>query len=213
MLSGLALMPGGVAMLLMMPVSGAITGRVQPKYLMAFAMCMVALAMWHSTSLSPNADFSFFVWMRVFQVMALPFLFIPISTAAYAGLPPDKTNQASALINVARNLGGSIGVSAATAMLAQRGQFHQSRLVEHIYPSSEAFQQFSQNAAGFLTGQGVATADAQSRAMALLGQQIQNQSSLLAYGDVFWLFAIFAAGMVPLALTLRSVDPAAKPAH
>jgi DHA2 family multidrug resistance protein len=181
---------------------------------MAFAMSMVALAMWHSTALSPDADFDFFVWMRVFQVVALPFLFIPISTAAYAGLPPDKTNQASALINVARNLGGSIGVSAATAMLAQRGQFHQSRLVESIYPSSQAFQQFSNNAGGYLAPQGFAGTDTQSHAIALLGQQIQAQSSLLAYVDVFWLFAIFAALMVPLALTLKSVKAGqGAPAH
>ena len=56
--------------------------------------------MWHMTALAPNADFSFFAWARIYQTIGLPFLFIPISTASYAGLAPEQTNQASALINV-----------------------------------------------------------------------------------------------------------------
>jgi DHA2 family multidrug resistance protein len=205
MLSGLALMPGGVAMLIMTPISGQVSGKIQPKYLMAFAMCMVALAMWHSASLSPDANFGFFAWMRVFQVVALPFLFIPITTAAYAGLPAEKTNQASALINVARNLGGSIGVSLASALLAQREQFHQSRLVEHIYPSSPAYRQAVDNASRHFAEQGASMPDAQHQALGQIGQMIQNQSALLAYMDVFVAFAIFAALMVPLALMLKPV--------
>jgi DHA2 family multidrug resistance protein len=214
MLSGLALMPGGIAMLIATPISGQISGKVQPKYLMAFAMCVVALAMWHSTSLSPDASFGFFATMRVFQVAALPFLFIPISTAAYAGLPAEKTNQASALINVARNLGGSIGVSLAGALLAQREQFHQSRLVEHLYPSSPTYSQAIGNIARYFAAQGFALPDAQRRAIAQVGQMVQNQSALLAYMDVFFAFAVFAAIMVPLALTLKSVTMSkAAPAH
>ena len=213
MLSGLALMPGGIAMLIATPISGAVSGRAQPKYLMAFAMCVVALAMWHSTAISPDANFGFFATMRVFQVVALPFLFIPISTAAYAGLPPEKTNQASALINVARNLGGSIGVSLAGALLAQRAQFHQSRLTEHLYPSSPTYSEALQNAARRFAEQGFSLPDAQRRAIAQIGQLVRDQSALLAYMDVFFAFAIFAAVMVPLALTLKSVQAGAAPPH
>ena len=65
----------------------------------------------YSTTLTPDASFDYFAWVRLYQTVGLPFLFIPINTVAYDGLPPDKTNQASALMNVARNLGGSIGIS------------------------------------------------------------------------------------------------------
>ena len=67
----------------------------------------------------PDADFSYFAWARVWQMMGLPLLFIPINIVAYAGLPAEKTNQASALINVARNLAGGIEVSLANAVVAQ----------------------------------------------------------------------------------------------
>jgi DHA2 family multidrug resistance protein len=186
---------------------------VQPKYLMAAAMCVLTLAMWHSTALAPDASFSFFARMRVFQVVAMPFLFIPITAVAYAGLPPEKTNQASALINVARNLGGSIGVSLAGALLVQREQFHQSRLVEHLYPSSPIYSQALRNAAQHFVAQGSSAPDAQHQAIGQIGQMVQNQSALLAYMDVFFAFAIFAALMVPLTLMLKPVEGGAPAAH
>ena len=68
-LSGLALMPGGFAMLVLMPVAGKVGGSAQLKYLIAAGMLVIALAMWHMTSLAPNADFSFFAWSRIYQMV------------------------------------------------------------------------------------------------------------------------------------------------
>jgi DHA2 family multidrug resistance protein len=139
-LSGLVLMPGGIAMLCLMPGAGLITNYFPPKYLIAAGMLIVGLGIWHMTSLSPQASFDYFAWARIYQTVGLPFLFIPIITASYSDLPPERTNEAASLINVARNLGGSIGVALSTTLLARREQFHQTRLVESIYPSSTSYQ-------------------------------------------------------------------------
>ncbi|HEY2754399.1 MAG TPA: DHA2 family efflux MFS transporter permease subunit, partial [Pseudolabrys sp.] len=211
-LAGLSMMAGGVAMLVMMPVSGALSSRVQPKYMMAAGMGIVALAMWHMTSLVPNASFDFFSWGRVFQMLGLPLLFIPINIAAYAGLGPEHTNQASALINVARNLGGSIGISLANTEIAQRSQFHQARLVEHVYPSSLAYKHTVQQMTDYFIAQGSSLAQAQGQVIGWIGQMVENQAALLAYIDVFRQAALFAAIMVPLVLLLlRPVDQKAAP--
>src|SRR5262249_37041767 len=164
-LSGLALMPGGLAMLVMMPIAAQTTKIVSPKYLMAFGLLVLAFAMWHLTSLTPDASFSFFAWARSYQMIGMPFLFIPITTASYADLPPEKTNQASALINVARNLGGSIGVSMAITELAQRSQFHQARVTEHLIPSTLGFQETLGHVAAYFASQGASHADAQRQAI------------------------------------------------
>jgi DHA2 family multidrug resistance protein len=207
MLSGLALMPGGFAMLLLMPVAGQAANRVQPKYLIAGGLFIVALAMWHMTSLVPNADFAYFAWARVWQMIGLPLLFIPINMVAYADLPPEKTNQASALINVARNLGGSVGVSLANTVVAQRAQFHQARLTEHLAPSLLNYQETIRRVTEFFLSQGDSLATAQHQAIGWVGQLVENQSALLAYIDVFWSYAVFAGLMVPLALLLmRRID-------
>jgi DHA2 family multidrug resistance protein len=129
-------MPGGLALLVMMPIAAQTMKIIQPRYLMALGMAILAVAMWHFTSLTPDASFDYFAWVRVYQMIGMPFLFVPITTASDAGWPPEKTNQASALINVARKLGGSIGVSMANTLLAQRAQFHQVRVTEHLVPSS-----------------------------------------------------------------------------
>ena len=200
MLSGLAMMPGGIAMLLLMPVAGQVTGRIQPKYLMTFGLIGIAVSMWYSTSLTPDASFDYFSWVRVYQMVGLPFLFIPINTVAYDGLPQDKTNQASALMNVARNLGGSIGISLANVVLTQRAQFHQSRLVESTVPSSPAFQSMLQSMTNYFIHQAASSGEASNRAMAFIGQLVQTQATILAYIDVFHVCAIAAALMIPIVL-------------
>jgi DHA2 family multidrug resistance protein len=213
MLSGLVLMPGGVAMLLMMPVTAQLSNLVLPKYLMAVGMLILALALWHFTSLAPTANFDYFAWARVFQMVGLPLLFVPITTASYAGLPPEKTNQASALINVARNLGGSIGVSMAITLIAQREQFHQFRLTEHLVPSSPQYQEALRQAAAHFVAHGASHADAQREAMGWLGMLVQTQATLLSFIDVFWVLAIFVAVLIPVALLLlRPVSQPGAPA-
>jgi MFS transporter, DHA2 family, multidrug resistance protein len=202
MLSGLALMPGGIAMLLLMPVAGQATGRIEPKYLMVLGLTMIALSMWYSTSLVPDASIGYFAWLRAYQMVGLPFLFIPISTVGYDGLPPDKTNQASSLINVARNLGGSVGISLANAELARRSQFHQARLIENAAPSSPEFQSTLDKMTQYFMQHGSAQADAHRQAMGLIGKLIEQQATMLAYIDLFWLGAIVAVVMIPTVLIL-----------
>jgi DHA2 family multidrug resistance protein len=207
MLSGLAMMPGGLAMLLMMPLIGQIAGRAQPKYWIAIGFTIIALAMWYSTSLSPDASFGYFATVRVFQTIGMPFLFIPVNSVAYAGLPQQKTSEGSALMNVARNLGGSIGVSLANTELVQRSQFHQARLVENLNPSSPAFQSTLHNLTQYFTQFG-SPASAQGRAMGYMGQLVADQAALLGYIDIFYSWSIFAAVLVPVVLVLiRRVEP------
>jgi DHA2 family multidrug resistance protein len=207
MLSGLAMMPGGMAMLIMMPIVGQIAGRTQPKYWIAIGFTIIALAMWYSTSLTPDASFSYFATVRVFQTIGMPFMFIPINSVAYTGLPQQKTAEGSALINVARNLGGSIGVSLANTELVQRSQFHQARLVENLIPSSPTFQSALHNLTQHFTQFGP-PASAQGRAIGYMGQLVADQAALMGYIDIFYSWSIFAAVLVPIVLLLiRRVGP------
>jgi MFS transporter, DHA2 family, multidrug resistance protein len=200
-LSGLALMPGGLAMALMMPVGGFLSSRVAPKYLIGCGLTLVALSMWHLTSLSPDANFGFFAWARIYQTVGLPLLFIPILSSSYLGLPPNKTDQASALINVARNVGGSMGISLANTALVNGAQIHRNYLADHLVPSSPAYQQMLRDAVAQFSAV-AARPDAERRAYALIDQIVQQQATLLSYIDVFALFAIVAALLAPIAFVL-----------
>ena len=96
--------------------------------------------MYQLTNVYGDLDFWFFARTRMALGVGLPLIFIPIITASYDGIPPNRVDMASALINAARNTGGSIGVSIASNVLTHREQFHQSRLIEHITPSSPQYQ-------------------------------------------------------------------------
>jgi DHA2 family multidrug resistance protein len=204
--AGLALSPGGLVTMVMMFMAGQLTSRIQPKYLIAVGATIIALSMYDMTRLNPELNFGFFVWSRCILGLGLPLIFIPITAASYGGLRPDQTDQASALINAARNTGGSVGVSIASNVLAHREQWHQSRLVEHITPSDPSFNEAMRGMQNFFMQQGASSADAKSRAMALIGQQVTQQASYLAYIDVFLVLAVISALAVPLALILRNID-------
>lgn len=206
MLAGLALSPGGVATMMLMPVAGRLVSVVQPKYLIMFGAAVAALSMWHMTGLTGDISYGYAALARIYLAIGLPFLFLPVTTASYDGVPPEKTNQASALINVARNIGGSIGVAVAQTLLAQRQQFHQSRLIEHAAPSDLGYQQTIDAMTRYFQAQGSNASDAASQAVAWVGKTLQQQVDFLAYIDVFWSLAIIAALLIPIAATLRSID-------
>ncbi|HLJ72345.1 MAG TPA: EmrB/QacA family drug resistance transporter, partial [Roseiarcus sp.] len=145
------------------------------------------------------------------QMAALPMLFLTITSFSYVGLPPGKSGQAAALINVARNLGGSIGVSAAQTLLAQREQFHQSRLAENLYSSSLAYNHTLMQAASFFTGQGTSAEDARHQAIAWIGRSLTTQAAYLSYIDVFAALSLFAAALIPIAFLLQKVDLGSAP--
>jgi len=204
--AGLALMPGGFAAMTSMMAAGQVSRFIQPRYMMAGALIAISLALYHFTALAPDADFWWFAWARVFQMAGIPFLFLVITSYSYVGLPWGKSGQASALINVARNLGGSIGISAVQTLLARAEQFHQSRLVAEVSPTSIAYLNTVRLASSYFARHGTPSPDAQHQAIAWVGQTVMNQAALLSYIGVFADLALFALLLVPLSFLLQRVD-------
>ena len=116
------------------------------------------------------------------------------------------TDHAAALLTVARNIGSAIEVSIANNLLAHGGQFHQSRLVEITGVSVISYQDSMRQIAGYFHANGSSVAQAHEQAFAWIAQQVQIQSSLLAYIDVFWVMTLISAATVPLAFCLRNVN-------
>jgi DHA2 family multidrug resistance protein len=182
-----------------------LAAKVQPKYLIVAGAVLIALSMYGMTNVYGDLGFWFMARSRMLLGVGLPLVFVPIMAASYDGIPPSKTDQASALINAARNTGGSIGVSIVSNVLTHREQFHQSRLVERVIPSSTTYQDTLQQVTGFFTAQGSSLAQAHDQAIQWIGAQLQAQASFLAYMDAFWVLMLISLAAVPLALTLRNV--------
>jgi DHA2 family multidrug resistance protein len=188
--AGLTLGAAGLLTILLMPAAGILTGRfVQPKLLTAIAFSGIALAMWYSAGLDPLIGFWDLSAARMLLAMWLPFLFIPLNSIALVGVPADRSNEASALINLMRNLGGSVGISYTTTLLAYREQFHHARLAEHITPYN-----------GFGAGMDLGP----------ISRALQTQAVALSYVDIFTALAVIAVGSAILALLLPRMPKGAR---
>jgi DHA2 family multidrug resistance protein len=191
--SGLTLGVGGIATLVLMPVAGIVTGRlIQPKWLILMAVLGTGWSMFAAANLDLDISFWSISLTRISQVVWLPFLFIPLSAVSYVGLPPDRSNEASALFNLMRNLGGSVGVSFVTNMLAERTQFHHARLAEHI----TAYNGFGWNTP-----------------LGPINALLQAQASVMSYLDIFWLLGFLAIVAAPAIFLLPRVPKGTAAAH
>jgi DHA2 family multidrug resistance protein len=203
--AGLMLSPGGVVTMAMMFVVGRLAAKVQPKYLIVAGAVIIALSMYGMTNVYGDLGFWFMARSRMLLGVGLPLIFVPIMAASYDGIEPSKTDQASALINAARNTGGSIGVSIIYNVLAHREQFHQNRLIEQVIPSGTQYQDTLQQVTSYFAEHGSSLAQAHDRAIQWIGAQVQVQASFLGYMDAFWVLMLISLAAVPLALTLRKI--------
>jgi DHA2 family multidrug resistance protein len=204
--AGLILMPGGFMVMLLMPVVGFLVRKIQPKYLIAFGFIISACALYHLAGFNTEVSFKKISLARVYQAAGVAFLFIPIQSLAYANLPPGKSNKASALINLMRNLGGSVGISVGTTLLVRRSQLHQDRLVSHLTQTSLQFQQQLHTITQRFIAHGADSVEASKRATAAILRQVQVQAAMLSYLDIFIVLLIGCLIAAALTAFLREMD-------
>ncbi|HUO30666.1 MAG TPA: DHA2 family efflux MFS transporter permease subunit, partial [Bryobacteraceae bacterium] len=208
--AGLVLSGGGLLLLFLMPVAGALASRVQARYLIAFGWLTLSLAMYYSTQhLDLDISFSSASWLRLVQVFGLGFLFVPINLASYVGMPPEKSNSVAGLVNFMRNIGSSIGTSMVTTLLARRAQVHQLYLSAHVTPTQPLFVRAVKMLSARLVAGGLSSSRAADQAYARLYRLLVGQATTLAYIDTFWVLCIGAGIMFLLSFALRKNEPGA----
>ena len=205
--AGLALMPGGFALLFVMPLVGFLLSKYDARRLLIFGLAVLAFSLFRMTRFDTLIDFRTAATARVLQTIGLAFLFIPINTVAYAFLPPGKNNAASGLINLFRNIGGSVGISLVTTVLARRAQFHQSVLSAQINDGSGPFRNVLASLTRTLIAHGSSPYEASRQAYAVVANQIDQQATMLAYIDNFWLIGVLVAAMIPFVFLMKKVKP------
>ncbi len=201
--AGLAISPGGLLVMGMLPFVGLLLGKVEARWLIGVGLAITSFALIHMTHFDIDMDFKYAVVARCYQAAGLAFLFVPINAAAYAFVPPTKNNAASGLINLARNVGGSVGISLVTTILARRAQFHQARLTERATPLNPQFNAALHSASRVFGPAGTGT----DSPYALLMRVLQRQAETLSYIDCFWLLGITFAVMIPLVWLMKKTKP------
>jgi DHA2 family multidrug resistance protein len=210
--AGQTMSPGGFAMILLMPLSGALVARVDPRKLLAIGAGLLAVSLFYiSERLSVGMDFRTAVALRLFQTTGFAFLFVPINALVYAGVAPQKNNAVAGIMNLGRNVGGSIGIALVTTIIARHAQSHQADLAAHTNGYNPAFRGLVSGIQRAMERAGASSLDATHRALAVVYRQLQLQATELAYLDAFRALAVAAICMVPLLALAKYARSASAP--
>ena len=205
--TGLAMMPGGLATAAMALTCGRLlTGdrpKVDPRLLILCGMCLMLFSMWtlgHLSTVAGEADARYALILRG---LGLGLLFTPINNVAFGSLKPAEAQQASGLINLARQLGGSFGIAVLGAYLTRHIAYHRADLAANMYPGNPAFQERFGAIASGLAQQTGALHDAGARALGVIDGIMMRQASMQAYNDAWLLLLVSFICVAPAVLLLR----------
>ena len=205
--AGMAMTASSVATVIVTIVTALVSDKIPAWRLIGLGLVVEVVGLWHTTLIAGEMGFWTIAVDRIWLVAGLPLILVPLTTGAYSRLTADATGQASAFLNLFRNIGGAAGISIAQTILARRTPLHAARLAERI---SELDQRWRLSAGmapshlGALYRHDVSSAD---RGLAVLLAAMKRQALVLAYIDVFWLFAVAAAGALMLVPLLWSSRP------
>jgi DHA2 family multidrug resistance protein len=209
--AGMVLSPAGFVMMVMMAVAGRSLGKFDPRLMVALGYLATAAGIYNLTRLDLNTAFGTVTIWRMLQVVGLPFIFIPISTLNYVGVPLDKTNQISSLSNFARNLGGSMGTALLTTFISRSTQVHQAALAANVIPGSVPYRLYMNRMTSMLVSQGMSAAAASQMALGRAYQEMLRQASMLSYKNAFFILSVVIFCLTPLPFVMRLPDKRAKP--
>jgi MFS transporter, DHA2 family, multidrug resistance protein len=211
LLSGLVLSPGGVVVCLCLPLVGFLMRRVEARWLVVVGVVISSAGLFAMSRFNLYVDFRTAMWSRIIQSAGMAFLFVPIAVAAFAYIPKEKTNYATGLFNLARNIGGSSGIATVTTLLARRAQYHQQILTAHLTPYDAAYRAAHAQFTQVLQQKGASLPDAAQQANGLIYGMAIRQSNMLAFSDAFWVMAVLFIAIIPMMLMMRKSGPSRGP--
>jgi len=207
LLSGLVLSPGGILVVILLPVVGKLLTHIESRWLVVFGLAVLSLSLFHMASFNLEVDFRTAMTARIYQSAGMAFLFVPINVMAFYFIPKEKINNATGIINLARNIGGSVGIAGVVTMLARRAQYHQAVLVGHMTPLDTAYRAMLGGASQMLTARGSDPAMAAHQAQGLAYGLLMRHSTMLAFLDDFWLMGVVILIMIPFMFLMKKVAP------
>ena len=203
--AGLVLAPGAIVLVMLIPVAGKIMNVVPTKYVIAGGGLALGASLLFSMNLVPKLDVYHLILFRAAQTAGLAFLFVPISTIAYATIPKEMNGDATALFSMSRNVFGGIGISVSTALVTEHLQIRQAHLVHALDPTNQPYNALLQQVQQALIGAGQSVAQATQAAPGQVFQMLQTQVAVLAYNDVFLITACMSFVMIPTALLMSGI--------
>jgi DHA2 family multidrug resistance protein len=188
--SGLATAPAGLGTWIAMFVVGRLVGRVDSRLIIGVGLALTSISLWQMTQFSLQMDMSPVVWSGLIRGFGMGIVWVPMAALAFVTLPAAMRNEGTALFNLVRNVGSSIGISMVQALWVRNTQVSHFALASHLTP----FEVLHHHFAG-MSGRS---------ALAALNGEVTRQAAMIAYLDDFHLMLIMTVLAIPLLLLVRS---------
>lgn len=201
--SGMVLLPGGLVLLAILPFVGILLSKFAPRWIVISGLVIMATGLFQLSHLSLVVSGRSMVVDWVISRMGTAFLFVPINVMAFYFVPRGKMNNASGLINLARNIGASTGISFVTTMLDRRAQFHQDVLSGNLQGTNPHFQGALHRITQMLMMHEPDAVHAAVQAHGMVYAQLQRQAMMLSFVDNFWTMGVICVAVIPLMLVMK----------
>ncbi len=202
--AGIAMAPRGMGAFIAMPVVGTLVGKVDARKILAVGLVVGAATLFWLGSLNTSLGYWDIFWPQFIQGVSLGLLFVPLTTITMNPIPREGMGNATSIFNLMRNIGGSMGIAAATTLLTRHRQAHTSTLVSHVDAYNPGVRGMLDQLQAAFMARGADAVTAAERARVALFGLVQREAMMLSFTDIFrWLALVFVA-MLPLVLLMRS---------
>jgi DHA2 family multidrug resistance protein len=215
MQAGIAMAPRGIGSFFMMPLTGLMVSRFDPRRLLSIGLSVGGATLLWLSWLNLQAGYWDIFWPQLIQGVGMSLLFVPLTTVTMASISRERMGNATSLFNLMRNIGGSIGIAATSTMLSRQQQATAAMLRADVTPYNPVSQAVFQQMRGAFVAGGSDATTATSRAYAVLNGMVQRQAAMVSFVGLFQLLAVLFFLMLPLILIMKRPKPggAAVAAH
>jgi len=201
--AGIAMAPRGIGSFFMMPLTGLMTGRFDPRKLLTVGLTIGGMTLLWLSQLNLQAGYWDIFWPQLIQGVGMSLLFVPLTTVAMDPIPRERMGYATSLFNLMRNIGGSVGIAMTGTMLARNSQTTTSTLGAHVTPYDAASQQLFAQMRAAMMAAGADIVTATNRTYAVLFGMVQRQATMVAFVGIFQLLGVMFLLLIPLVLLMR----------
>jgi DHA2 family multidrug resistance protein len=202
--AGNIMLLSGVPAFLMMPVLPRLLGKVDFRVMVVAGLLAFVVSCMLDTGLTAQSTGHDFLWSQLLRGVGQMLAMMPLNQASMAAVSREESGDAAGLYNMARNLGGSMGLAIIGVVIDRRNSFHIATLRESVTANSLIGQErIAASAANWLARTGDA-AYAKTQALAQFAQQIQQQAAVMTFSETYYVLAIALSVCIPLALLLKT---------
>ena len=199
---GMVAMYNGIGSMLAIFVYPPIASRVEARFIIFAGLVLNLAGFFMDQNLGPEWGRDQFFWSQMLRGAGMSLLFFPLSQVALAGIPEHDVPDASGFFNMARNLGGSIGLALTAVLIDKRLSFHTQMIAESLSANSTRAQERLAEMTAGLASRGSDIANAHLEGLSLMAAEIQRQALVMSYADCFWALTVAAIAVSPALLLL-----------